>query len=145
MSSSAIDVVNGIASPPALDSSLAAVQASPKPQATTTQASATPASTTQASTTQAPATSSINGTQQILLIPTKPPLSAKVMAELLGEPMSLFGTAAGETTRDQYPAHTQASAPQNTTTVTATTPDTTTATKPLAATTNAIQLVPSLV
>jgi hypothetical protein len=89
MSSSAISGLNGIASAP-LDPTFAAIQAAAKPQATTAPAPAAPA---------------FNDTQPILLVPTKPPLSAAVMAELLGQSTSPFGSTSGGNTPVQNPVH----------------------------------------
>jgi len=54
----------------------------------------------------APAAQTANGVQPILLVPTKPPLSAAVMAELLGQQPSPYGASIGDYTRDQKPADT---------------------------------------
>jgi hypothetical protein len=54
----------------------------------------------------APAAQTPNGVQPILLVPTKPPLSAAVMAELLGHQLSPYGTSMGDYTRDQKPTDT---------------------------------------
>jgi hypothetical protein len=89
MSSSAIFGLSGIAPTPS-DPTFAAIQAAAKPQATSAPAPAAPA---------------FNGVQPILLVPTKPPLSAAVMAELLGQQTSPFGSAGGENARDQNPVH----------------------------------------
>lgn len=87
MSSSAISGLDGIASAP-FDPMVAAIQAPAKPQATTAPAPAAPA---------------FNGVQPILLVPTKPPLSAAVMAELLGQQTSSFGGTTGSYPGDQRP------------------------------------------
>lgn len=80
MSSSAISGLGGSAAAP-LTLTPEAIQALANPQTT-----AQPA--------PAPAASSSNGVQPILLVPTKPPLSSAVMAELMGHQTSPYGSAA---------------------------------------------------
>jgi hypothetical protein len=83
MSSSAIMGLSGIA-PAAPSLAIAAVQTAAKPP------TATPAS---------------NDVQQpILMVPTKPPLSAAVMAELIGQQTSSYGSLVGSYSADQKPA-----------------------------------------
>ena len=75
MSSSAISGIGRIVQAP-LNLASTAVQASTKPQAATEPA--------------IPAAAS-NAVQPILMVPTKPPLSAAVMAELIGRQVSPYG------------------------------------------------------
>ena len=49
----------------------------------------------------ASAAQAANGVQPILLVPTKPPLSAAVMAELLGQQPSPYGAGLGDYAGDQ--------------------------------------------
>jgi hypothetical protein len=86
MSSSAISGLSGIVSAP-LDAIFAAVQPSAKPQATT-----------------APPDPAANGAQRILLVPTKPPLSAAVMAVLIGRQTSSDSFSMGGYASNQRPA-----------------------------------------
>ncbi len=83
MSSSAISGIGGTVPAP-LTPALAAIQTSAQTQAK-------------------PSPPTANGEQPILLIPTKPPLSAAVMAALLGQQTSLYGSAVGDYTQDQKP------------------------------------------
>jgi hypothetical protein len=83
MSSSAISGVGGTVPAP-LNPTAAVAQVAAKPQT-------------------APAAQTANGVQPILLVPTKPPLSAAVMAELLGQPTSPYGGSVGDYTRAQKP------------------------------------------
>lgn len=52
---------------------------------------------------QPQAAQAINGVQPILLVPTKPPLSAAVMAELLGQQPAPYGGSIGDYPKDQKP------------------------------------------
>jgi hypothetical protein len=87
MSSSAISALGGIDSA-ALNPIFAAIQAAAKPPASTAPAAAAPTS---------------GAAQPILLIPTKPPLSAAVMAVLLGRQSSSDGASVGGHAGDQRP------------------------------------------
>jgi hypothetical protein len=82
MSSSAITGLSGIA--PALPSlAIATVQTAAKPQTTPTAS---------------------NGVQQpLLMVPTKPPLSAAVMAELIGQQTSPYGSPVRSYSANQNP------------------------------------------
>ena len=87
MSSSAITGLSGIASTP-LNPPIAAVQAAASSQAT-----------------PAPVATDPNGVKPILMVPTKPPLSAAVMAELIGQQTSSsYGSIAGLHAGDQKSA-----------------------------------------
>jgi len=81
MSSSAITGLSGIAPAPP-SQAIAAVQTAAKPQT-------------------APTASS--DVQPILMVPTKPPLSAAVMAELIGQQTSSYGSLVGSYSSDQKP------------------------------------------
>jgi hypothetical protein len=88
--------LSGIApAPPSL--AIAAVQTAAKPQTTTT--------------------ASNDVQQPILMVPTKPPLSAAVMAELIGQQTSSYGSLVGSHSADQKtiagipPADTNQSSP----------------------------------
>jgi hypothetical protein len=88
MSMSAISGISGLAPAP-LDLTTVAAQAAAKPQAPTDTATAAPAT---------------NAMQPILMVPTKPPLSAAVMNELIGRQVSPYGSIVGDYGRDQAPA-----------------------------------------
>jgi hypothetical protein len=85
MSSSAISGLSGTVAAP-LNAIFATAQVSAKPQATTPSAAPT-----------------ANGGQPILLVPTKPPLSAAVMAVLIGRQTSLDGSSTGGYASNQRP------------------------------------------
>ena len=80
MSSSAITGLSGIA-PAAPSRAIASVQTAAKPPTTT------------------PANN--DAQQPILMVPTKPPLSAAVMAELIGQQTSSYGSLVGSYSTDQ--------------------------------------------
>jgi hypothetical protein len=84
MSSSAISGIGGTV-PAVLSPTVAAIQATAQ-----TQAAQTPPGS--------------NGAPPILLIPTKPPLSAAVMAALLGQQTSSYGSAIEDYARNQKQA-----------------------------------------
>jgi hypothetical protein len=88
MSSNAISGVGGIASAP-LNPTFLAIQSAAKAQPATTPAPAPPAS---------------NGVQPILLVPTKPPLSSAVLAELIGQQISPYGSSVGQYSGYERPA-----------------------------------------
>jgi hypothetical protein len=87
MSSSAITGLSGTASAP-LNLPIIAVQAAAKTQATTA----------------AHAAAGTNDAEPILMVPTKPPLSPAVMAELIGQQSSSYGSVGGGYSSDQKPA-----------------------------------------
>jgi hypothetical protein len=85
MSSSTLSALSGIA-PVRIEPIFAAAQIAGQQQPTTEPAPA------------------FNTAQPILMVPTKPPLSPAVMAELIGQQTSPYGSVIGGPIKDQRPA-----------------------------------------
>ena len=89
MLTSAISGIDGVGSAPLNSTWMGSATAATSPAAT-----------------HAPNAAAATGAgKPFLIIPTKPPLSAAIMAELMGRPVLTFGYPAGTTTGGQSPVN----------------------------------------